>query len=40
MTADIPFAPLPKDQITNTAVFDVTGNYYTGPQYQKTGEKA
>ncbi|XP_055938027.1 uncharacterized protein LOC129968199 [Argiope bruennichi] len=37
---EVPFAPLPKDRVTQTKVFEVTGVDYAGPLYLKSKGKA
>ncbi|GFW82405.1 integrase_H2C2 domain-containing protein [Trichonephila clavipes] len=37
---EVPFAPLPRDRVTQTKVFEVTGVDYAGPLYLKSKEKA
>ncbi|GFX47480.1 integrase_H2C2 domain-containing protein [Trichonephila clavipes] len=37
---EVPFAPLPRDRVTQTKIFEVTGVDYTGPLYLKLKVKA
>ncbi|GFY60469.1 integrase_H2C2 domain-containing protein [Trichonephila inaurata madagascariensis] len=37
---EVPFAPLPRDRVTQTKIFEVTGVYYAGPLYLKSKAKA
>ncbi|GFW24445.1 integrase_H2C2 domain-containing protein [Trichonephila clavipes] len=37
---EVPFAPLPRDRVTQTKVFEVTGVDYAGPLYLKSKAKA
>ncbi|GFY10037.1 integrase_H2C2 domain-containing protein [Trichonephila clavipes] len=37
---EVPFAPLPRDRVTQTKIFEVTGVDYAGPLYLKSKAKA
>ncbi|GFX76127.1 integrase_H2C2 domain-containing protein [Trichonephila clavipes] len=37
---EVPFAPLPRDRVTQTKIFEVTGTDYAGPLYLKSKAKA
>ncbi|XP_071042214.1 uncharacterized protein [Parasteatoda tepidariorum] len=37
---EVPFAPLPRERVTQTKVFQVSGVDYAGPLYLKSNEKA